>query len=197
MSRIQEALEKAEALSRQGEPSPEVLELVSDRSGEGRHCADLASPCLFIGRGPSNDVSFDLFAEPSVSLRHAGVRLEGEEWILYDMGSLNGTFLNDVPVERCVLKRGDSIGLGRNGPRLRVNFSPPRPTRRKPAAGSPTLPDVQPRALAETAEMDVSSIIDDSHLKTSRWTRENRALALIAGALALKICWDLSRILGG
>jgi pSer/pThr/pTyr-binding forkhead associated (FHA) protein len=55
---------------------------------------------------------------PDVSRRHASVRHEGERFVLYDLGSANGTFLMrddrlrrlDAPVE---LQHGDAVVLGR------------------------------------------------------------------------------------
>jgi hypothetical protein len=51
--------------------------------------------------------------EPSVSRRHGVVALEGDHWMLTDLGSSNGTFLNDDRVEEPTqLHDGDRIGFG-------------------------------------------------------------------------------------
>ena len=73
---------------------------------------------VLIGRGRSNDVSLDPFLDATVSSQHAEIRLEDGVFVLYDMGSLNGTYLNGSSVRRATLKDGDEISLGREGPRL-------------------------------------------------------------------------------
>ncbi len=78
---------------------------------------------VLIGRGKSNDVSLDPFLDPTVSSQHAEIRLEQEGFVLYDMGSLNGTYLNGSGVRRATLKDGDEISLGQEGPRLIFRFS--------------------------------------------------------------------------
>lgn len=77
---------------------------------------------ILIGRGEPNDIALDPFADPTVSSQHAEIRLEAGEAVLYDMGSLNGTYLNGVAVRRAELHEGDHIALGRQGPRMRVQL---------------------------------------------------------------------------
>jgi hypothetical protein len=74
---------------------------------------------ITMGRGRGNECSFDAERERSVSHRHCEVRLEEGVPVLYDIGSLNGTYLNGRRVRRAPLSDGDEIGLGREGPCLR------------------------------------------------------------------------------
>lgn len=63
-----------------------------------------------IGRDPENIV---FVAEPSISRRHAAVHQSGIVFELEDLGSLNGTFLNDNKVTgRASIRDGDMIRLG-------------------------------------------------------------------------------------
>ncbi len=64
---------------------------------------------LTIGRGDEGEVR--IFDETS-SRRHACVRPEGKAFLLEDLGSSNGTFLNGAKVERETLKDGDEILVG-------------------------------------------------------------------------------------
>jgi len=48
----------------------------------------------------------------SVSRRHALIEKEGEKFIIADLGSRNGTFVNDVPVKRRELHHGDRVKIG-------------------------------------------------------------------------------------
>jgi pSer/pThr/pTyr-binding forkhead associated (FHA) protein len=64
-----------------------------------------------IGRAPDNDIPIDNLA---VSNYHARVYLEAGSLVVEDLNSLNGLFLNDIRVERAMLKDGDSILIGKH-----------------------------------------------------------------------------------
>src|SRR5215813_10969636 len=51
-------------------------------------------------------------ANASVSRRHAIIEKEGDRFIIADLGSRNGTFVNDVPVRRRELQHGDRVRIG-------------------------------------------------------------------------------------
>ena len=71
---------------------------------------ELTQPQVVIGR----DLKADLvIASPAVSRRHARLILEGNSYALEDLGSSNGTFLNNQKLrKRTLLKSGDVIRLG-------------------------------------------------------------------------------------
>lgn len=69
----------------------------------------LTRDVLSIGRSSSSDVRLD---DSGVSRRHAEVRLEGDDVVLVDLGSTNGTNVNGRGVERARLASGDRIELG-------------------------------------------------------------------------------------
>src|SRR5437762_12041076 len=48
----------------------------------------------------------------SVSRRHAIIERDGERFVIADLGSRNGTFVNDVPVRRRELQHGDRVRVG-------------------------------------------------------------------------------------
>jgi pSer/pThr/pTyr-binding forkhead associated (FHA) protein len=62
-----------------------------------------------IGRDPENDIQL---SDRFVSRRHAIVRLVNGERVLEDLGSQNGTFINEKRVEKAVLRSGDTLRLG-------------------------------------------------------------------------------------
>ena len=64
-----------------------------------------------IGRAPDNDIPIDNLA---VSNYHARVYVEAGSLVLEDLNSLNGSFLNDIRIERAMLKDGDSILIGKH-----------------------------------------------------------------------------------
>ncbi|HEX4642483.1 MAG TPA: FHA domain-containing protein [Candidatus Acidoferrales bacterium] len=64
-----------------------------------------------IGRAPDNDIQIDNLA---VSNYHARVYVEAGSLVVEDLNSLNGSFLNDIRVERAMLKDGDAILIGKH-----------------------------------------------------------------------------------
>jgi hypothetical protein len=64
-----------------------------------------------IGRAPDNDIPIDNLA---VSNYHARVYVEAGSLVVEDLNSLNGCFLNDIRVERSLLKDGDAILIGKH-----------------------------------------------------------------------------------
>jgi hypothetical protein len=63
------------------------------------------------GRHPESDIFLD---DVTVSRRHAEVIREGEQYIVRDVGSLNGTYVNRERIEdRARLKNGDELQVGR------------------------------------------------------------------------------------
>jgi adenylate cyclase len=62
-----------------------------------------------IGRANDNDIVLNDF---SVSRRHAFLKHEKDEWVIYDNQSTNGVRVNDQVVPRCVVKDGDQVLIG-------------------------------------------------------------------------------------
>ena len=51
-------------------------------------------------------------AEPSVSSHHCEVHLRGEEILIRDLNSTNGTFINNEKITESILKPGQTLRLG-------------------------------------------------------------------------------------
>ncbi len=64
---------------------------------------------IFLGRAPSSDIVVD---DDLVSKQHAAIYFKNGEFIIDDLNSKNGTFLNGELVERAKLSDGDIIRLG-------------------------------------------------------------------------------------
>lgn len=64
---------------------------------------------IVIGRLEGCDV---IVEDPSLSRRHAEIRREGDEWVLIDLGSTNGTEVNGKRVNRHRLAPGDRLTFG-------------------------------------------------------------------------------------
>jgi len=48
----------------------------------------------------------------AVSRRHAVIEKDGDRFVIADLDSRNGTFVNDMPVKRCELHHGDRVQIG-------------------------------------------------------------------------------------
>jgi len=71
---------------------------------------DLSRPIMRIGRDTNNDIVLE---DTEVSRRHARLEARGRSWVLMDVGSTNGTFLNDRELDSCVkLRGGDRLKIG-------------------------------------------------------------------------------------
>src|SRR6201998_3947855 len=88
-----------------------------------------------IGRSPDNDLPVDNLA---VSNYHARVYFEGGRLVVEDLDSLNGTFVNELRVERATLHDGDSIWIGKHHIKVDATGDAPVPweSGRKTTAGS-------------------------------------------------------------
>jgi pSer/pThr/pTyr-binding forkhead associated (FHA) protein len=67
-------------------------------------------PVTLVGRDPDSTIVLN---DTSASVRHARISREGGIWWLEDLGSRNGTLLNDLPLSKPThLTDGDIIGIG-------------------------------------------------------------------------------------
>lgn len=144
---------------------------------------DHDSKNIVAGRDEAANVRFDADREDLVSRQHARIYADAAkpgEFLLADMGSRNGTFLNrqriSGPTRIC---HGDAIQLGAGGPEFRFEMDPPpaastsRPTRladlsptlaAKPTRVGLTAPDA-PRPIGRAT---VERMLDDTFGKVKR-----------------------------
>lgn len=71
----------------------------------------LDGPQLTIGRKLDNDEVID---NPAVSGHHARIIKEDDAFFIEDLGSTNGTFVNDVKIQKQKLKNGDRVTIGKH-----------------------------------------------------------------------------------
>ena len=68
------------------------------------------APSFVIGRERSQaDV---VLHDPNVSRRHAEVSFDGRSWHIIDLHSTNGTLVNDIDIDECILRDGDLVTVG-------------------------------------------------------------------------------------
>jgi Protein of unknown function (DUF3662)/FHA domain len=107
-----------EATLVEGEPEPapapsarggEAAIVLLEEGHEAR-TYQLHKQSVAIGRLPECDI---VISDPGASRRHATItREDGSEYVLTDLGSTNGTLVNDEPVGEHVLSDGDRITIG-------------------------------------------------------------------------------------
>lgn len=111
---------------------------------------------VVFGRLDTCDVTL---SEPGVSRLHAELVLEGGSWVARDLGSSNGTFVNDEQVEECGFGPGDVLGVGPGvtvelsleGPEDTRAQEPAAPRRSAPASREADLPPEPPAGRSRTA----------------------------------------------
>ena len=62
------------------------------------------------GRHPDSDIFLD---DVTVSRRHAEFRREGGGFVVHDVGSLNGTYVNRQRIDVAALAGGDEVQIGK------------------------------------------------------------------------------------
>jgi S1-C subfamily serine protease len=123
------------------------------------------------GRHPLSDLRFEPEQDLDVSAKHAAVLRSGERWVLRDLGSRNGTFVNTRKVESDYeLADGDVVRFGLHGPEVEFRVAhqgaeqvieavkvptvapaPAKPAPRPPASGPP--PSRKPSARASATSV--------------------------------------------
>lgn len=130
-------------------------------------CFTLAQPRL-VGRHPDADIRID---DPAFADRHARLELVGEQVVLRDLGSAEGSLVNGAPVRDAVLEPGDQVVF--DGQHRFVVEAPRR----------------RSLALAETAAADTADLADEpvaarGHARTVRLPWLLLAALGLAGLLA-------------
>ncbi len=98
-----------------------------------------------VGRDPGNDI---ILRDPKVSRHHAEIVFERGFFVLHDLASANGTYVNSKRIRVAPLTHGAKLRLGNSYGR----FSEELPTE----TDSPQTPEVfeQPAAAAAGGEID-------------------------------------------
>lgn len=78
-------------------------------SGEGQVFNLSMDSAVSIGRAPTNDIPV---GDNAISGEHCRIRPEGGGFVLHDLQSTNGTFVNEKRIERHRLSEGDVIRVG-------------------------------------------------------------------------------------
>jgi pSer/pThr/pTyr-binding forkhead associated (FHA) protein len=92
--------------------------------------------CIVLGRHPANDIVIDNLA---VSFQHAKIESIGDEFLLIDLKSENGTFVNEQRVKSHWLTNGDVILVGKH----QLKFADPKAQNRPAKMATSIIPTMQ------------------------------------------------------
>jgi hypothetical protein len=109
---------------------------------ELQDCAVGTQP-VSIGRLPDNAIVID---NPAVSGRHARVYREGNHYVLEDLKSTNGTFVNDKPIARHTLLEGDVVLVGKHTLSFTQHGGDPAPEKQT----EPFVPEIGGTMMLDT-----------------------------------------------
>jgi len=77
--------------------------------GEGGHFV-LSASVTNIGRHADSDIALD---DITVSRRHCEISIDAGRFVVRDVGSLNGTYVNQKRVDEAELTQGDELQIGK------------------------------------------------------------------------------------
>ena len=70
---------------------------------------ELAEPEIVMGRSSHCQIQLPVFG---ISRVHARMVCQNEEYYIEDLGSTNGTYVNNIKIKKCVLRSHDVIEIG-------------------------------------------------------------------------------------
>ena len=145
--------------------------LILITEAQGKVAYEFAERSITIGRAPDNMIVID---DPSVSGRHALLKLVGETYRLKDLESTNGTKVNGVPITDTALRFEDRIRFGA----IQARFEPD-------VRGSQPLPELE-TIEAKPAQSSAAppSFSNASPLRQRSTTREPAIIVFGIAALA-------------
>jgi pSer/pThr/pTyr-binding forkhead associated (FHA) protein len=107
----------------------------------------LSQAATTIGRLPDNSVQIDNLA---VSGHHARIAWEDDHYIVEDLGSLNGTYVNNERVGKATLKHGDQVKIGKH--RVEFEHEGAVPNFAVAAKAGPSTPKLEATMVLDTRQ---------------------------------------------
>jgi FHA domain len=115
----------------------------------------LSGGTVTIGRQPDNVFRID---NPAVSGHHAKVYSEGDHYVIEDVESFNGTYVDGQRISKAVLKDGDNITIGKHTIEFRDEV-------RQVAAPCGTVDGLADGQLAKPPQLDPTMVLDTAKAK--------------------------------
>jgi phosphoserine phosphatase RsbU/P len=131
---------------------PAAAELLVSHPDGTRRVVPLTGDRHSLGRALSNDLSFP--EEGELSRNHLVFERAGNDWVIRDLGSTNGTSLNGRPLHgHCTLRAGDVVEAGRL--KIAYRFSTPAaPDRTVLFLDTPPIAQKTSTVVKERASLD-------------------------------------------
>ena len=157
--------------------------------GRAGHREILDKAYIGCGRHPLSDLRFDAEHDLDVSTRHAAVALQGERYVLRDLSSRNGTFVNGQKIDADVeLSAGDVVRFGVQGPEVEFHLvregAEPEITAVKGPAAAKTAPGA-PQGTAAPAAKAGPSATTVLRAQVSEQVARFRALMIVLGIIVV------------
>jgi hypothetical protein len=114
----------------------------------------LSGGTVTIGRQPDNVFRID---NPAVSGHHARVYAEGDHYVIEDVESFNGTYVNGQRISQAVLKDGDNVTIGKHTIEFRDEV--------RPVAAPYGTPDIAGQILKAPPQLDRTMVLDTAKAK--------------------------------
>ena len=160
-----------------------------------------------VGRHPLSDVRFDAERDLDVSSRHAAILRHGDGFVVRDLGSKNGTFLNgrQITGDDAPLNDGDIIGFGPTGPSVEFHIvgsgdeAIPEPARasaeRMAAARAPfqAVSPAPPLPARASSALRIAQEVARQTRQLRQTTKLLIGLLLVAGAWLGWTQWQATR----
>lgn len=130
---------------------------------------ELPETGILIGRNKDADLAID---DPSISGRHAQLRIQDGAWHIFDLQSSNGTTVNGQTIEEISLNDGDLVAVGDTHFVFKGDGAVSRPAVEEPAAQQAApAPEPQPErevpiSVAKATKEDVD-LVDQMSKRTS------------------------------
>jgi pSer/pThr/pTyr-binding forkhead associated (FHA) protein len=163
--------------------APPVLASLLVKRGERKgDRLSVRTAVAHLGRGEFNDVRL---SDASISASHAKLQLREGVWVIADLGSTNGTFVDDIPVDdETALSPGCTVRLGE----VALLFEPLDEGTSKPV-GTVVLPKAAAGAARhpETRTAPALAPARAGSITPSRMLWRGIAIVVLLGALAALI----------
>ena len=141
-----------------------------------------------LGRAPQADVRFGPDHDLPVSGRHAAVVFRDGDWILRDLASTNGTFVNGVRITgEHPLGDQDLIRLGDGGPMLRFGVMLDTWTPPTGSTAAPAPPEAEPAAGPEA--VPATTAVPKTPLSTARANENDKRFVATVTATRQRAPW--------
>lgn len=141
----------------------------------------LAKPSFTAGRSGDNDLAVP---DNLLSRQHMAIRKENGQFVLHDLGSTNGTFVNDEKVTRRALASGDVVRIG--DATLTFVGDGPAPAPKARAAGPPTPSPITHLAATRDIVRHIDDIAEPLSLRINLSDLDGAKLEEMSRSIAVK-----------